>query len=500
MLLVGNDIQKTTPAGAMGLSPETPHEHVLAAMRALIDGTPDAIFVKDARGRHLLVNAAGAQLVGKPAAEIIGKYDAELWPPEMARAIIEADRRILENGTSETYEDAFLVDGVTRAYEGTRGVYRDNFGKILGVFGIARDITERKRVQAALRESEERFKNFIDNSPAVAFIKEAEGKYTYVNKGYERRFGRKPEDVLGRNDFELWPADVARTFREADGAVMLAGAMEEFIEKVPDPDGSLKYWRVFKFPFCDGIGNVLVGGMAVDITGEKQAKETLQEYANRLKALSGRLLEVQEQERRHLARELHDEIGQLLTGLRLSLEASARADGELASHFLGDAQGMVKGLSARVRDLSLRLRPTMLDDLGLLPALLWLFDSYTVRTEIAVIFKHSGLSRRLGQSVETAAYRIVQEALTNVARHAGVDKVSVSAWTEDEHVHLQMEDAGLGFDANQEQAASRTTGLSGMQERAALLGGKLVIESSPGLGTRITASLPIGDAAEGRTA
>jgi signal transduction histidine kinase len=138
----------------------------------------------------------------------------------------------------------------------------------------------------------------------------------------------------------------------------------------------------------------------------------------------------------------------------------------------------------------------MLDDLGLLPALLWLFDSYTARTQIRVSFQHSGIGKRLGLAVETAAYRIVQEALTNVARHAGVCEVAICAWALEDQVQLQIEDSGCGFDFAAEHAKSHSTGLSGMQERAALLGGRLTVESSPA-GTRIIAVLPTGKAAEG---
>jgi PAS domain S-box-containing protein len=481
----------------MAILDEITQGYVLAAMAAAIEGTPDGVFVKDVQGRYLIINAAWARLIGKLPEEIIGKDDEQLFACDIARAIMEADRRILKSGQSETTEDEYTVADLVRAYEITKGVYRDQSGRILGLLGMARDITERKRVEAALRESENRFKSFMDNSPAIAFMKDESGRYVYVNRRVERRYGRKLEDFLGRTDFDVWPKDVANAFQEADRTVLTAGATEEFIDMAPDPDGSPRYWQVFKFPFSDGAGMRYVGGMAVDITGERQAKETLQEYTSRLKSLSHRLLEVQEQERRYLARELHDEIGQLLTGLQLSLEASSRhLDVKETGHYLREAQALVRDLTSRIRDLSLRLRPTMLDDLGLLPALLWLFDSYTARTQIHVAFKHSGLTDRLGQSVETSAYRIVQEALTNVARHAGVSEVTVLAWATDQQVHLEIEDRGLGFEASTEQPAS--TGLSGMHERAALLGGWLTVESNTGLGTRITAVLPVGQGTEGQ--
>jgi histidine kinase/GAF domain-containing protein len=143
--------------------------------------------------------------------------------------------------------------------------------------------------------------------------------------------------------------------------------------------------------------------------------EEVHHSRERLQALSQRLLEVQETERRSIARELHDEIGQVLTGLKLTLGMS--------THDLSYAQALANDLIARVRDLSLALRPAMLDDLGLLPALLWLFERYSAQTNVHVDCKHVGLEgRRFGAALETASFRIVQEALTNVARHARVPK------------------------------------------------------------------------------
>jgi signal transduction histidine kinase len=149
-------------------------------------------------------------------------------------------------------------------------------------------------------------------------------------------------------------------------------------------------------------------------------------------------------------------------------------------------------LLAQVRTISLNLRPSILDDLGLLPALLWHFDNYTRQTGVAVDFKHMGLDRRLGTAVKTAAYRIVQEALTNVAAHARVKEVVVLAWANDTTLGLQIEDRGVGFDQKFSRAARASSGLVGMRERTAALGGKFRLESSSEEGTVIMAILPFG--------
>jgi len=211
---------------------------------------------------------------------------------------------------------------------------------------------------------------------------------------------------------------------------------------------------------------------------------------SRLQGLSGRLMEVQEAERRHLARELHDEIGQLLTGLRLTLDVPEPPSPALAER-LGQAQALVQELLERIRALSLDLRPSILDDLGLLPALLDNIERYMSQTKIRVLLEHSGLDRRFDPETETGVYRIVQEALTNVARHGHVDEVTVRLWATDDVLGVQVEDHGAGFDPGAVLGAGRSGGLAGLRERAALLNGHLTVETHPGRGVRLTAEVPL---------
>jgi len=197
-------------------------------------------------------------------------------------------------------------------------------------------------------------------------------------------------------------------------------------------------------------------------------------------------------ERRHIARELHDEIGQLVTALQLLLDITVRSPAEHMATNLPKVQALLQELMGRVRNLSLDLRPPMLDDLGLLPTLLWHFKRYTAQSQVAVEveFKHVGIEgRRFHPAIETAAFRIVQEALTNVVRHARVKHVAVRLWTTDTTLDVQIEDQGVGFD--QHTSAVGRLGLVGMRERVQLLSGTLIIEAAPGAGTRITAEWPL---------
>lgn len=207
-------------------------------------------------------------------------------------------------------------------------------------------------------------------------------------------------------------------------------------------------------------------------------------------SVSSQLLEVQEAERRRLARELHDEIGQLLTGLRFLLKLNRVSPDALETR-LEQARAIVDDLLARVRRFSFDLRPADLDQFGLLPALLALFERYTAQTGVLVNFECQGVERRFACEVETGAYRVVQEALTNAARHANVAGVAVRVRTDGNIVRLRIEDRGRGFDPQVVVKAPRSSGLIGMRERVRLLGGRMTIESSPVIGTKIIAELPL---------
>ncbi|OGN81649.1 MAG: hypothetical protein A2X24_10870 [Chloroflexi bacterium GWB2_54_36] len=205
-----------------------------------------------------------------------------------------------------------------------------------------------------------------------------------------------------------------------------------------------------------------------------------------LQALSNRLVEIQEAERRKIALELHDEIGQLLTGLKLQLDTSTENGAAQKK-----ARDLADDLIQKVRNLSLDLRPTMLDDLGLLPALLWHFDRFTSLTGVKVNFSQNGLAdSRFSPEIETTTYRVIQEALTNVARHSGAGDASVRALHRDGVLSIQVEDRGGGFVAETEFTNNRTRGLRGMRERVALVGGSITIDSVPGWGTSILVELP----------
>lgn len=202
------------------------------------------------------------------------------------------------------------------------------------------------------------------------------------------------------------------------------------------------------------------------------------------------LVGLQEDERRAIARELHDRLGQSLAVMQLLLGEALNSPPDKMRYTLGEAQSLVNEMMSLARDLSLELRPKMLDDLGLLPALLYLFESYTARTHVLVKFEHHGIHKNFPDDIGLAAYRIVKEALENVALHAGVKDVRVLAWSDRRLLSIRVIDKGKGFEAGK-LSGIFPGGIRGMQGRAKIAGGKFNIAASPGEGTVVSAEFPL---------
>jgi PAS domain S-box-containing protein len=377
-------------------------------------------------------------------------------------------------------------------------IVRDRQGRAARLVGWTVNITEYRRAEERQRENEERHRLLSELTSDYIYTcrvgPDGSIRLEQATEGFTRITGYTVDELEARGGWValLHPADLPASAEQMKQ--LLAGQRGVDELRIITKKGEVRWIRFSTQPIWDEVRGRVVRmfGAVQDITERKRAELRLHDYAQRLQALSRRLLEVQESERRHLARELHDEVAQTLTALSLNFSTCTRKEGAALRGALEEAQALVKELTGRVRDLSLRLRPTMLDDLGLLPALVWLLQRYQAQTPVQVQFQHSGLGRRFRHDVETAAYRVVQEALTNVARYAAVDAATVRLWTDRDRLYVQVEDHGVGFDLEAVRSAGATSGLSGMQERVELLGGRLTIDSVRGEGTCLTAELPLG--------
>jgi PAS domain S-box-containing protein len=358
--------------------------------------------------------------------------------------------------------------------------------RITQVISIIRDITRRRLAENGLRLSEAR----LAEAQRIAHVGNwdwdiIKDELVWSDEIYHifglapQQFGATYEAFLN----SVHPED--RVFVERSVNEALYEARPYSIDhRIVFPDGTVRFvHEEARVTFNERNKPVRMVGTVHDITELKRA-----EYE--LRALSNELVRSQEEERRNIARELHDQTGQSLTVLRLILDRAKRStEGDIGS-VLAEADSVVVEIAEQLREISLNLQPSMLDNLGLLPTLLWHFDQYTAKTQVRVDFRHSGMQRNFPLEISTAAYRIVQEALTNIVRHAAVKEVSVRVWIDREILCLRIEDRGKGFDPKSLPVGT-SSGLFGMRERALSLGGKLTVESAPGTGTVVIAELPL---------
>jgi len=393
--------------------------------------------------------------------------------------------------------------------------YRTSDNRIDGVVITFQDITERRLAESRVRTSEERLRLLIDSALDYAIFTTTEGGIIDSwNAGAQRMFGYAADEIVGaRVDTLFTPEDRAAGVhvRELQEASRSGRAADEryHVRK----DGSHVY--------CSGVTRRLGGGglgfakIARDLTAQRQAAEELQFAHNDLDArvrqrtgeleasvreqeaakhavtmLVHRLVTAQEDERRRIARDLHDHVGQQLTTLRLTLERAQQTNADHAE--LERALTLTQQLGHDLDFLAWELRPSALDELGLAAALPRFVTEWSAHVDIPAQFRFSGFEAgQLPRDAEVAFYRVTQEALNNVSKHAHASRVDVVLGASDGHVMLVVEDDGVGFDTSADLAQGNGFGLAGMRERAALVGAALHVESAPGKGTSVYLRRPV---------
>ncbi len=473
--------------------------------RSLYHNTPAMLHSIDPEGRLVSVSDYWVELMGYGRDEVIGRKLTDFFT--------ESSRQVAETKIIPRFFDTGFLQDIPYQYVKKNGEIidvllsaiadRDAKGTIVRSLAVSIDITQRNRAEEALKQAKEELSlyskdlerlvrkqtaeitNILTYTPAVVYIKDKAGRYTLVNTRYEELFNVRNTDIRSKTDDDVLPKQVADQFRVSDAKVLKESRSLQVEEYIQQSDGFHTYLAV-KFPIYDETGAISgVCGILNDITAVKKAQ-------TQLRRLSGSIMANQEKERSAIARELHDELGQVLTALRMDsvwmYERFKSSDLKAAKRALTMCHLIDKNIED-VRGMAFRLRPGVLDDLGLVDALEWYTADFERRTEIACVFEHENVPR-LNDIVSTAAYRIAQEALTNIARHSGAGRVKVSLRSNNGYLSLAVVDNGQGFDALH-LSESEGLGVAGMRERANLVGGFLDVKSQPQKGTRVYLKVPI---------
>lgn len=334
----------------------------------------------------------------------------------------------------------------------------------------------------------------LNNIPDQAWLKDTESRYILVNEAFMAACGRTEAEIIGSTPDRVWSSEWGRVYVATDRAVVASGVRRRYEESRTGADGAPRWFDTVKMPVRDEHGRIVgTVGISRDITDRKRSEMALLDSRAQLRQLSAYLQTVREAERTRLSRELHDELGQWLSGLRLGLnylETQPDAPAADRAAHLQMLKELVDETIDAVHRIAADLRPAVLDELGLHAALEWLTESFAQRhglpCELAMSEDVTGC---LDSDCSTAIFRIVQESLTNASRHGRPSRVDVALAVRDGHCHVSITDDGRGMDAARAGHGQRL-GLMGMRERALMLGGVLDIESAPGRGTCVTVRIP----------
>jgi PAS domain S-box-containing protein len=448
--------------------------------------SPDGIGISDEDSNIVFANTALARLVGATdPTQIIGKKTLDFTHPDYLDTVQGRIQQLRSGQRVPMVAGKWIkLDGTSIDVE-TAGVPIRRRGKLF-YQGFVRDITDRKKAEATLEESRRRLQAVFNTAIDTITLFDSEGHFVDANPAATALLGYSREELLQSNIGVLSsqedPAKTTRALRN-----VLTAGRESGEAVIRRKDGST---REIEYR---AVGNVLPGlhfVMMHDITARKEAERSLQQ-------LSARLLRLQDEERRRIARQLHDTTGQSLAALRLNLSrigrSAATAD-PAAKDAVDESIALTEQSISEIRTLSYLLHPPLIDEAGLLPSLRWYVRGFQERSGIKVTFEAPEEIDRLRPDFETAVFRIMQEALTNIQRHSGSAVARVRLEREPQSVRLQIEDEGRGMPGHlrgrEEAMAAAGVGIAGIRERVRELGGRVEIQSED-RGTRIVVTLPL---------
>src|SRR5882762_9923775 len=463
-------------------------------LATIVESSDDAIIGEGIDGIVTDWNKGAEYLYGYPSGEIVGKPISFLIPTDRSNDSPEIMKKLNDREAVKHYETVRQKkDGTLLEVSLTVSPIFDNEGRMIGVSTIARDITERKRAEEALRESEERLRLTQAAVHVGVFEWDIKKNENHWSPEMERIYGLAPGSFGGT--YEAWierihPEDRMQ-FKWDDQRHVQGGNFFDSEFRVVTPSGETRWLYSRVTLSCDSAGRpVRMLGFAIDITERKAAEVALA-------SISRRLIEAQEQERTRIARELHDDIGQRLALLIIELEQLRQNASDLPVEVrscIGALQKQTAEIATDVQSMSHELHSSKLEYLGLAVAMRAFCKEFSDQQNVEVVFAQDKVPSTLPQNISLCLFRVLQEALQNAVKHSGVRHFDVELRDTSNELQLTVRDLGSGFDVGQAMK-SRGLGLISMAERVKLVEGRLSIDSQPQRGTTIRASVPLNKVA-----
>jgi len=476
--------------------------------RAVVEDMPVLICTFRPGGIIRFVNRTYCEYFNKTRDELIGSNFLQLIPEPERDVVMDNILALTPESAVQSHEHRVIApNGEIRWQEWTNRALYDNRGNLVEYQSIGEDITERKQAEDALKASEEKYRRMFEDIILGIFQSTPDGRIINVNPALSKMFGyASPEDLLeaiGDSAAQLYahPGDRTKLIEQILSRDVPIAAEVNFCRQDGTTFvGNFHGWKVLDTT----LETLYLEGFIEDITERKIAEEALQDSHNRLQFLSTRLLSAQENEQRRISLEIHDVMGQDLALLKMQQIAIAnrlRKDQQKLRKDIDQTLGVIDGIIEKARNLSRDLNPAIIEDLKLSGALNWLKRDIEAHVAIRISLDMDPVDHLFIIENQIVVYRIVQEALKNIVKHAEATTAGVTIRKTSKYVLLAIEDDGRGFDINQvwkRHVADRGLGLTAMDERGRMLGGVFGIQSEPGKGTHLSLRIPLaGDAAEG---
>lgn len=466
--------------------------------RLIMNASLDAIVCIDIEGMITFWNPQAEKVFGWKAEEVSGKKLSGIIIPEKFRAMHDSGiENYLETGQGKVFNRILELSAINRADEEfpvELTVLPIKQGNEEFFCAFIRDITSRKNAEEGIRISEHKYRLLFEQNPMPMWMISLPGKnFLAVNDAAVEFYGFTREEFLRMNLKDIRPEEEANNINNAI-STYTAGISNTGIWQHRKKDGTIIMVNLITHDIIyQGKHAKLV--LSNDMTEKIMAEEKLKNSHAELRELATHLQNIREAERTHMAREIHDELGQQLTGLKMDLSWINRrlvsADDEIKAK-MTETLKLIDGTVKTVRRIATQLRPSILDDLGIVAAMEWQSDEFQKRSEIETVFTSNLANIHLSPDLATGFFRVYQESLTNVLRHSQATKVDAMLTLNDGLLILSITDNGVGFNAKGIEN-KKTLGLLGMKERTLIMGGSCEITSKPGKGTTVTIIAPIHD-------